>query len=64
MINSPELQTTDLSSLVTFGSGAAYLSPKLAQKLVTMLPRKVAMMQGQGYFFDLFPIPLTDHMYD
>lgn len=51
MVNAPELQTTDLSSLTAIGCGTAYLPQKLSKKFMAMLPRNVDMIKGQDYVF-------------
>jgi acyl-CoA synthetase (AMP-forming)/AMP-acid ligase II len=49
LVNDPEFYKTDLSSVVTIGSGAAYLPPKLYEKFRTAIPNSAAMAQGQTY---------------
>lgn len=48
LVNAPEFQTTDFSSVVTVGSAAAYLPPQLNEKFISMLPKDVAMSEGQA----------------
>ncbi|KAF8581026.1 acetyl-CoA synthetase-like protein [Ramaria rubella] len=47
-VNSPQFEKTDLSSVVTFGSGAAYCPPKLVDTLMKKLPQHVGMGMGYG----------------
>ncbi|KAJ7182347.1 hypothetical protein C8R43DRAFT_869121 [Mycena crocata] len=48
MVNHPDIKKTDLGSVVTFNSGAAYTPPELAAQMVSFLPRKAQFWAGYG----------------
>ncbi|KAF7364684.1 hypothetical protein MVEN_00338000 [Mycena venus] len=48
LVTHPDIKTTDLSSIVAVGSGAAYLPPELAAQLGTYLKAESTIMSGYG----------------
>ncbi|KAK7050947.1 hypothetical protein VNI00_005059 [Paramarasmius palmivorus] len=48
LVNSPKLKQTDLSSVNAMFSGAAYLPPELASKLVSATRKGTSMTEGYG----------------
>ena len=47
LVNHPTINKADLSSLSTIASGAAYLPPKLAEKLSKISPNETFMAEGK-----------------
>ena len=50
LINHPDIQKVDLSSILHIGSGAAYFSPELRQKLVSLVPKDTSFAEGSFSF--------------
>jgi acyl-CoA synthetase (AMP-forming)/AMP-acid ligase II len=48
LVHSPQFVKTDLSSIVSIGSGAAYLPPKLGEKLRRLVSANVVLSEGQS----------------
>ncbi|KAF8581025.1 acetyl-CoA synthetase-like protein [Ramaria rubella] len=48
LVNSPQFHKIDRSSIVSFGSGAAYLPPKLAERLKKLLAPNITVLDGYG----------------
>ncbi|KIL66829.1 hypothetical protein M378DRAFT_74729 [Amanita muscaria Koide BX008] len=48
LVHHPKLAKTDLTSITYVNSGAAYLSPKLAEKLSSFIPQKADFIEGYG----------------
>ncbi|KAJ7641374.1 hypothetical protein FB45DRAFT_900036 [Roridomyces roridus] len=48
LVTHPKTKTTDLSSVLMVGSGAAYLPPELASRFLNLLPRDSDVGQGYG----------------
>ncbi|KAJ7704973.1 hypothetical protein B0H17DRAFT_697890 [Mycena rosella] len=48
LVNHPDIKTTDMSSIVFVGSGAAYLPPELAGRMSGLLPTSSELSQGYG----------------
>jgi len=48
LVNYPGIEKVDLSSVISAGSGAAYLPPELGEKLSKLLPREARFVEGYG----------------
>lgn len=48
LVHHPRTPRTNFSSVSTIGSGAAYLPPKLAAKLLKLMPRETNLTEGYG----------------
>ena len=46
LVNYPDIDKVDLSSVQTLGSGAAYLPPDIAQKLLSYAPAGASFVEG------------------
>lgn len=48
MVNHPGIEKADFSSVISMGSGAAYLPPELAEKMSSLMPKETTFSEGYG----------------
>jgi len=46
MVNHPDIEKADFSSVLAVSSGAAYLPPELADKLIKLVPKQAVFSEG------------------
>jgi len=56
-----ETHKGDISSLRNIGSGAAYLSPQLAEHLASLSPKDIQFTQGKKYVY--VPLPVSNQFF-